>query len=49
MEDKRTTLSRLKTVFVKKAPRRFVCEVASVLHGVVVPYKNMKNMEKYRK
>ncbi len=48
-EDKRTTLSRLKTVFVKKAPRRFVCEVASVLHGVVVPYKNMKNMEKYRK
>lgn len=45
-DDKRTSFERLKTAFVKKAPRGVVCEVASILHGIVVPKKNMKKMKK---
>lgn len=45
-DDKRSALGKLKTTFVKNAPRRFVCEVASFLHGVVVPNRNHKRMKK---
>lgn len=45
-KDKRTILGKLKTAFVKKAPRGFVCEVASILHGVIVPNRNLRKMQK---
>ncbi len=45
-EDKRSSFGKFKTAFVKKAPRCFICEVASVLHGVVVPNRNLKKMQK---
>ena len=45
-KDNRTALNKLKTAFVKKAPRGFVCEVASVLHGVIVPNLNLRKMLK---
>ena len=45
-EVKRTIFGKLKAAFVKKAPRFFVYEVASILHGVVVPNQNLINMKK---
>ena len=30
---------------IRKAPRFVLCEVASVLHGVIIPEKNYKRMQ----
>ena len=45
-DDKRSALEKFKSIFVKKAPRGLVCEVASILHGIVVPNRNWKRMRK---
>lgn len=47
--DNRSTYGKLKSRFVKNAPRRLICEVASILHGVIVPNINLKKMQKESK
>ena len=44
-EDKRSSLVKFRTTMIRKAPRFVLCEVASVLHGVVIPEKNYKRMQ----
>lgn len=43
-EDKRSGLVKFRTTMIRKAPRFVLCEVASVLHGVIIPEKNYKRM-----
>lgn len=35
---------KFRTTMIRKAPRFVLCEVASVLHGVIIPEKNYKRM-----
>lgn len=44
-EDKRSGLVKFRTTMIRKAPRFVLCEVASVLHGVIIPEKNYKRMQ----
>lgn len=44
-EDQRSSLVKLRTELIKKAPRTVLCEVASILHGIVVPEKNYRRMK----
>lgn len=45
-EDNRSAVKRLRTKLIKKAPRVLLCEIASVLHGVVIPDRNLKRMQR---
>lgn len=44
-EDMRSSVIKFITALIKKAPKFALCEVASVLHGVIVPEKNYKKMK----
>ena len=44
-EDMRSSVIKFRTALIKKAPRFALCEVASVLHGVIIPEKNYKKMK----
>ena len=44
-EDRRSSLVKVRTAMIRKTPRVVLCEVASVLHGVVIPEKNYKRMK----
>ena len=44
-EDMRSSVIKFRTALIKKAPKFALCEVASVLHGVIVPEKNYKKMK----
>lgn len=44
-EDQRSSLIKLRTNLIKKAPRTVVCEVASILHGIVIPEKNYRQIK----
>ena len=44
-EDTRSSLVKVRTAMIRKAPRFALCEVASVLHGIVIPEKNYKRMK----
>lgn len=44
-EDKRSSLVKLRTNLIKKVPRTALCEVASILHGIVMPEKNYRRMK----
>ncbi len=44
-EDKRSGLVKLRTAVIRKAPRFALCEVASILHGVIIPEKNYRRMK----
>ena len=44
-EDKRSGLVKLRTAMIRKAPRFALCEVASILHGVIIPEKNYRRMK----
>lgn len=48
-EDKRSGLVKLRTSMIRKAPRFVLCEVASFLHGVIIPEKNYIEMKKREK
>lgn len=45
-EDKRATMLRARAKMIKKMPRGLVCEIASILHGVVVPNRNQRRMKR---
>lgn len=45
-EDKRNRWLKLRTKIIQKAPRFLICEVASVLHGIIIPQKNYSKMKK---
>lgn len=45
-EDNRSSLKKSISSFVRRAPRWFICEVASLLHGVIVPEQNRIRMKK---
>lgn len=45
-EDTRGSVGKLKSAFVKKMPKPILCSVASLLHGVVIPNRNLKKMKK---
>lgn len=44
-EDQRSSLIKLRTNLIKKAPRTVLYEVASILHGIVIPEKNYRQMK----
>ena len=44
-EDKRSSLVKLRTAMIRKAPRLVLCQIASILHGVVIPEKNYRRMQ----
>lgn len=44
-EDQRGVFGKLKTVIVRTAPKFILCEIASVLHGVVIPERNRRKMQ----
>lgn len=48
-EDRRNTAIKIRTTMIKKIPRFALCEVASVLHGVIIPEKNYKRMKERAK
>lgn len=43
-EDTRSMLVRLRTKVIRGMPRPILCEIASILHGIVIPRKNFKQM-----
>lgn len=43
--DNRSSFIKLRTMMIKKAPRFVLCEVASLLHGVIIPEKNYRKMK----
>ena len=49
LEDQRSSLVKLRTNLIKKAPRTALCEVASILHGIVIPEKNYRRMKQKEK
>lgn len=48
LEDTRKPMKKLVSLVVKKMPRVLLCEVASLLHGVIVPINNARKMKKVR-
>ena len=48
-EDQRSSLVKFRTNLIKKAPRTALCEVASILHGIVIPEKNYRQMKQKEK
>ncbi len=48
-EDQRSSLIKLRTNLIKKAPRIVLCEIASILHGIVIPEKNYRQMKQKEK
>ena len=46
IEDSKSFLKKCESVFVRKAPKWFVCEVASFLHGIIIPERNRMRMKK---
>lgn len=44
--DKRSSLVRFRTRLIKKAPRGMLCSIASLLHGVIIPNRNLKKMQR---
>lgn len=44
-EDKRSNLEKLRTAIIRQAPRVILCEVASLLHGVIIPERNYQRMK----
>lgn len=48
-EDQRSSLVKLRTNLIKKSPRTALCEVASILHGIVIPEKNYRRMKQKEK
>lgn len=44
-DDNRSGLIKLRTAMIKKAPRFALCEIASLLHGVIIPEKNYRKMK----
>ena len=48
-EDQRSSLVRLRAKLIKKTPRFVLCEVASILHGIVIPKKNYRRMKQKEK
>lgn len=45
-EDHRSKILKIRTNIIRKTPRFALCEVASILHGIVVPEKNYLRMKK---
>lgn len=48
-EDKRSNAVKFRSMLIKKSPRFALCELASILHGVIIPEKNYKRMKKREK
>ena len=48
-EDQRSSLVKLRTNLIKKAPRTALFEVASILHGIIIPEKNYRRMKQKEK
>jgi len=44
--DKRSSVVKIRTRLIKKAPRGFLCRIASLLHGVIIPNRNLKRMQR---
>lgn len=44
-EDKRSAWVKLRTSMIRKIPCFALCEVASLLHGVIIPEKNYRRMK----
>ena len=44
-EDIRSPNAKFKTMIIKKMPKIVMCELASIMHGVVVPNRNYKRMK----
>lgn len=45
-DDKRSIFVKIRTALIRKVPRTALCEVASILHGIVIPQKNYKRMKR---
>ena len=45
-KDKRSSVVKTRTMLIKKAPRGFLCRIASLLHGVIIPNRNLKRMQR---
>ena len=48
-KDKRSIWAKVTTAIIRKTPRFILCEVASILHGVVIPEKNYRRMQEQLK
>lgn len=45
LPDKRNSLIKLRTILINKAPKLIIFEIASILHGIILPNKNLKKMK----
>lgn len=45
-EDKRSITSKIKSMLIKTVPKAVICQMASILHGIVVPNINLIRMKK---
>lgn len=45
-EDTRSSTSKLRSGLIKKAPRKPLFSIASLLHGVIIPNRNLKKMKR---
>ena len=45
-KDKRSSVVKARTMLIKKAPRGLLCQIASLLHGVIIPNRNLKRMQR---
>lgn len=48
-EDTRSALLKFRSKLIKKAPRFLLCGIASLLHGVLIPDHNYKNMKEQKR
>ncbi len=46
LEDKRKKSDKIKTEIMKKLPKFIMCEIATILHGIIIPNKNYIKMKK---
>lgn len=44
-KDSRSTVVKIRSKLIKKAPRFILCAVASVLHGILIPNRNRNRMK----
>lgn len=46
--DTRNVLLKIRSIIIKRLPKTVVCEIASVLHGIIVPNRSYRKMQKMR-
>ena len=47
-KDNRSKISKLLTNMIRKSPRFILCEVSSILHGIIIPERNYQKMKKVK-